>query len=194
MTEKEYPKGTSFGRSRCGAKPLGGLCAVLPKVKETDVKLRVGQYYQIVNELSPQPTYETASMEIENEEVLESFDCYVVRTVAIGTTKVTLAAGENVFAEVNITVTDTDEQSEVSGETSEGSESEPSETSQEASEGSKTEPGETSQETSETSTVNPGNNNPRTGDTTSAAAAFTVLLGSLAAVLLAKHRRKDEAE
>ena len=30
MTEKEYPKGTSFGRNRCGAKPQGGLCAVLP--------------------------------------------------------------------------------------------------------------------------------------------------------------------
>ena len=30
MTEKVYPKGTSFGRSRCGTKPLGGLCAVLP--------------------------------------------------------------------------------------------------------------------------------------------------------------------
>ena len=32
MTEKEYPKETSFGHSRYGAEPPDGLCAVLPSV------------------------------------------------------------------------------------------------------------------------------------------------------------------
>ena len=40
MTEKEYPKGTSFGRSRCGAKPLVGLCAVLTQIGSKEGKVR----------------------------------------------------------------------------------------------------------------------------------------------------------